>query len=146
MRTPPYPTQSYLKKRTMKPFRAALFALIVLLSAACSRPASDIVESSTNGLSGVRMPVQVTLREGVELAEDDLEDAVSFTPSADVEVSRLGVRTLRIVPKSPLKSDTRYKVALDASAERPKASPSSNSRRRNCVSPTTPAGCSRATT
>ena len=115
MRTPPYPTQSYLKKRTMKPFRAALFALIVLLSAACSRPASDIVESSTNGLSGVRMPVQVTLREGVELAEDDLEDAVSFTPSADVEVSRLGVRTLRIVPKSPLKSDTRYKVALDAS-------------------------------
>ena len=99
----------------MKPFRAALFALIVLLSAACSRPASDIVESSTNGLSGVRMPVQVTLREGVELAEDDLEDAVSFTPSADVEVSRLGVRTLRIVPKSPLKSDTRYKVALDAS-------------------------------
>lgn len=66
----------------MKPFRAALFALIVLLSAACSRPASDIVESSTNGLSGVRMPVQVTLREGVELAEDDLEDAVSFTPSA----------------------------------------------------------------
>ena len=44
MRTPPYPTQSYLKKRTMKPFRAALFALIVLLSAACSRPASDIVE------------------------------------------------------------------------------------------------------
>ena len=105
----------YLKKRTMKPFRAALFALIVLLSAACSRPASDIVESSTNGLSGVRMPVQVTLREGVELAEDDLEDAVSFTPSADVEVSRLGVRTLRIVPKSPLKSDTRYKVALDAS-------------------------------
>ena len=45
----------------------------------------------------------------------DLEDAVSFTPSADVEVSRLGVRTLRIVPKSPLKSDTRYKVALDAS-------------------------------
>lgn len=64
----------------MKPFRAALFALIVLLSAACSRPASDIVESSTNGLSGVRMPVQVTLREGVELAEDDLEDAVSFTP------------------------------------------------------------------
>ena len=115
MRTPPYPTQSYLKKCTMKPFRAALFALIVLLSAACSRPASDIVESSTNGLSGVRMPVQVTLREGVELAEDDLEDAVSFTPSADVEVSRLGVRTLRIVPKSPLKSDTRYKVALDAS-------------------------------
>ena len=115
MHTPPYPTQSYLKKRTMKPFRAALFALIVLLSAACSRPASDIVESSTNGLSGVRMPVQVTLREGVELAEDDLEDAVSFTPSADVEVSRLGVRTLRIVPKSPLKSDTRYKVALDAS-------------------------------
>ena len=115
MRTPPYPTQSYLKKRTMKPFRAALFALIVLLSAACSRPASDIVESSTNGLSGVRMPVQVTLREGVELAEDDLEGAVSFTPSADVEVSRLGVRTLRIVPKSPLKSDTRYKVALDAS-------------------------------
>ena len=93
MRTPPYPTQSYLKKRTMKPFRAALFALIVLLSAACSRPASDIVESSTNGLSGVRMPVQVTLREGVELAEDDLEDAVSFTPSADVEVYRLGVRT-----------------------------------------------------
>ena len=92
-----------------------MFALIVLLSAACSRPASDIVESSTNGLSGVRMPVQVTLREGVELAEDDLEDAVSFTPSADVEVSRLGVRTLRIVPKSPLKSDTRYKVALDAS-------------------------------
>ena len=65
MRTPPYPTQSYLKKRTMKPFRAALFALIVLLSAACSRPASDIVESSTNGLSGVRMPVQVTLREVV---------------------------------------------------------------------------------
>ena len=115
MHTPPYPTQSYLKKRTMKTFRAALFALIVLLSAACSRPASDIVESSTNGLSGVRMPVQVTLREGVELAEDDLEDAVSFTPSADVEVSRLGVRTLRIVPKSPLKSDTRYKVALDAS-------------------------------
>ncbi|WP_290540309.1 MG2 domain-containing protein [Alistipes sp.] len=99
----------------MKPFRTALFALIILLSAACSRPASDIVESSTNGLSGVRMPIQVTLREGVELAEEGLEEAVSFTPSADVAVCRQGPRMLHIVPKSPLKSDTRYKVTLNAS-------------------------------
>ncbi len=78
------------------------------------RPASDIVESSTNGLSGVKMPVQVTLREGVELAEDDLEDAVSFAP-VDFDVTRLGMRMLRIIPRSPLKYDTRYKVTLDAS-------------------------------
>ena len=99
----------------MKTIRAALFAVIVLLSASCSHRPSDIIESSTNGLSGVRMPLQVTFREDVELTKSDLKGAVSFSPSADFDVSSLGMRMLRIVPKSPLKSDTRYTVSLDAS-------------------------------
>ena len=61
----------------MKAIRAALFTAIVLLLASCSHNPSDIVESSTNGLSGVKMPLQVTFREDVELSNNDLKDAVS---------------------------------------------------------------------
>ena len=99
----------------MKAIRAALFAATILLLASCGHRPSDIIESSTNGLSGVKMPLQVTFREDVELTKDDLGNAVSSSPSADFDVSRLGMRMLRIVPKSPLKSDTRYKISLDAS-------------------------------
>lgn len=98
----------------MKAIRCALFALGALLLTSCGDRECDIIESSTNGVSGVRMPVHVTFSEDVKMTEDRAKAAVSITPAADIEVSASGVRMLRIVPKSPLKYDTRYEVTIDA--------------------------------
>lgn len=92
----------------------ALFALAVLLPASCSKQTCDIIEWSTNGVSGVRMPIHVTFVENVEMKDAGIENAVSISPAADFDVFVSGMRMIRIVPKSPLQYDTQYKVAIDA--------------------------------
>ncbi|WP_295940664.1 MG2 domain-containing protein [uncultured Alistipes sp.] len=99
----------------MKVIRFVLFTLLALLTASCNREHADIIESSTNGISGVKMPVYVTFKEDVELSGDDAGKAVSFSPAVDFDVLRSGLRMLKIVPKSPLKSDTHYKISINAS-------------------------------
>lgn len=49
----------------MKTICHALFALSALLIASCSKQTSDIIEWSTNGVTGVRMPLHVTFVENV---------------------------------------------------------------------------------
>lgn len=98
----------------MKAIRCALLALGALLLASCHDRECDIIESATNGVSGVRMPVHVTLNEDVRFTAEQAKAAVSVTPSADFEVETSGVRMLRIVPKAPLAYDTRYEVTIDA--------------------------------
>ena len=44
----------------MKTICHALFALSALLIASCSKQTSDIIEWSTNGVTGVRMPLHVS--------------------------------------------------------------------------------------
>ena len=98
----------------MKVIRYALFILSALFFASCSQQPSDIIESSPNGVTGVKMPLLVTFRENVTPKSEKIRDAVTISPSADVDVSLSGMRIMRITPKSPLKYDTRYKVTIDA--------------------------------
>lgn len=99
----------------MKIARFALFVLVAWVVASCGQRQADIIESSTNGLSGVRMPLYVTFKEEVELASAaNLQKAVSFSPAVGFDVYRTGLRMLRIVPKAPLESDTYYKIGIDA--------------------------------
>ena len=53
----------------MKTICHALFALSALLIASCSKQTSDIIEWSTNGVTGVRMPLHVTFVENVQVEE-----------------------------------------------------------------------------
>ena len=98
----------------MKAIRYVLFATALLLFASCGRQPSDIIESSPNGVTGVKMPILVTFKENVEPKEDRIREAVSISPSVDFDVYLSGMRMLRIIPRSPLKYDTRYKVTIDA--------------------------------
>lgn len=98
----------------MKTIPHALFILTVLLFASCSRKTCDIIESSPNGVTGVKMPILVTFKEDVTPKEDKIQDAVSISPAADFNVYLSGMRMMRIIPRSPLKYDTRYKVTIDA--------------------------------
>ena len=54
----------------MKAIRYVLFATALLLFASCGRQPSDIIESSPNGVTGVKMPILVTFKENVEPKED----------------------------------------------------------------------------
>lgn len=98
----------------MKTIPHVLFILAVLLFASCSRQPCDIIESSPNGVTGVKMPILVTFKENVTPKEDKIRDAVSISPAVDFNVYLSGMRMMRIIPKSPLKYDTRYKVTIDA--------------------------------
>ena len=51
-----------------------------LLFASCGRQPSDIVESSPNGVTGVKMPILVTFKGGRRWPKTDLEEAVSISP------------------------------------------------------------------
>lgn len=88
--------------------------LAVLFAASCGKQESDIIEWSTNGLSGVRMPIHVTFVENVEVKEDGARHAVSISPAVDFDVFVTGMRMIRIIPKAPLQYDTQYTVAIDA--------------------------------
>ena len=66
----------------MKTICHALFALSALLIASCSKQTSDIIEWSTNGVTGVRMPLHVTFVENVQVEESAMQDAISITPAA----------------------------------------------------------------
>ena len=98
----------------MKTICHALFALSALLIASCSKQTSDIIEWSTNGVTGVRMPLHVTFVENVQVEESAMQDAISITPAVGFDAYLSGMRMIRIVPKSPLQYDTQYKVAIDA--------------------------------
>lgn len=89
------------KKTTMKAIRYVLFATALLLFASCGRQPSDIIESSPNGVTGVKMPILVTFKENVEPKEDRIREAVSISPSVDFDVYLSGMRMLRIIPRSP---------------------------------------------
>ncbi|MFQ7503758.1 MAG: hypothetical protein ACLRMJ_12950 [Alistipes finegoldii] len=91
-----------------------MFALSALLIASCSKQTSDIIEWSTNGVTGVRMPLHVTFVENVQVEESAMQDAISITPAVGFDAYLSGMRMIRIVPKSPLQYDTQYKVAIDA--------------------------------
>ena len=121
----------------MKAIRYVLFATALLLFASCGRQPSDIIESSPNGVTGVKMPILVTFKENVEPKEDRIREAVSISPSVDFDVYLSGMRMLRIIPRSTPRNSP------DGSS---KASRNSNSPRRNCGSPTATTGCSKATT
>ena len=60
----------------MKTICHALFALSALLIASCSKQTSDIIEWSTNGVTGVRMPLHVTFVENVQVEESAMQDAI----------------------------------------------------------------------
>ena len=128
----------------MKTICHALFALSALLIASCSKQTSDIIEWSTNGVTGVRMPLHVTFVENVQVEESAMQDAISITPAVGFDAYLSGMRMIRIVPKSPLQYDTQYKVA-NSPAGSTRASRSSGLRPPNCGLPTTTAGCSRTT-
>lgn len=98
----------------MKTTCHALFALTALLIASCSKQTSDIIEWSTNGVTGVRMPLHVTFVENVQVEESAMQDAISISPAVGFDAYLSGMRMIRIVPKSPLQYDTQYKVAIDA--------------------------------
>lgn len=98
----------------MKATRYALFVMAALLFASCSQQPCDIIDSSPNGVTGVKMPILVTFKENVTPNEEKIREAVSISPSVDFEVYLSGMRMMRIIPKSPLKYDTRYKVTIDA--------------------------------
>lgn len=99
----------------MRKFRYAFFVLTTLLLASCAQKKCDIIDWSTSGVTGVRMPIEVTFTEDVIFPERIPQDAITFSPSADFEVTALGAHLLRIKPKAPLKYDTEYKVTVDAS-------------------------------
>ena len=86
----------------MKTICHALFALSALLIASCSKQTSDIIEWSTNGVTGVRMPLHVTFVENVQVEESAMQDAISITPAVGFDAYLSGMRMIRIVPKSPV--------------------------------------------
>lgn len=132
----------------MKTICHALFALSALLIASCSKQTSDIIEWSTNGVTGVRMPLHVTFVENVQVEESAMQDAISITPAVGFDAYLSGMRMIRIVPKSPLQYDTQYKVPStprNSPAGSTRASRSSGLRPPNCGLPTTTTGCSRTT-
>ena len=66
----------------MKTICHALFALSALLIASCSKQTSDIIEWSTNGVTGVRMPLHVTFVENVQVADLKLIMTTRNTPAS----------------------------------------------------------------
>mgnify|MGYP005970453063 CR=1 FL=1 len=94
-----------------------MFALTALLIASCSKQTSDIIEWSTNGVTGVRMPLHVTFVENVQVEESAMQDAISISPAVGFDAYLSSFIRPSIIPDPPKKpSKKRSSPSLSTSS------------------------------